>query len=385
MKFIVDRNLPLVTTAFGALGEVKALDTAFLTNASVRNADVLIVRSETTVDRALLEGSRVKFVGTATIGTDHVDLAYLSSKSIAFASASGCNANSVKEYIVSALLFLSSQGEFALKGKSIGVVGVGNVGSKVVQAAETLGMRVLQNDPPLARQTGDRRFVPLDELMEADIITLHVPLTRSGPDATHHLFGKARFGRLRPGAIFINTSRGAVVESQSLREAVINKQLRCTVLDVWENEPNIDAELLNMVTLGTPHIAGYSMEGKTNAVRMVRESVCQHFGISSSWDPAEELGDLPAPEINVTGGSASTESVLHQIVSRCYDIRIDDANLRRTVLHNTGDRGEWFRKLRSTYRVRREFSNSTVRLSRQYEFLADTIVRLGFKYHLPPL
>jgi erythronate-4-phosphate dehydrogenase len=374
--------LPFVQNAFGSLGEVSAVDTAELTASAIRDADVVIIRSPTRIDRVLLEGSRVKFVGTATIGTDHVDLEYLASNGIAFASAPGSNSNSVKEYVVSALLRLAALKGFQLKGLSIGIVGVGHVGSKVHQAAESLGMRVLLNDPPLPRRTGDARYVALEELMEADIITLHVPLTKSGADPTYHLFNKTIFDRLKRGAIFINTSRGSVVETESLKNALADGHVGSCVLDVWENEPTIDVELLESATIGTPHIAGYSMEGKVNAVHMIRDAVCKHFGIAASWDLSAEFGVMEKSHISVTQDAVGSQSILDTIVTRCYDISLDDRALRGITSVDPGERAAYFKKLRSGYRVRREFSNATVELPQQHAHLYDTVVALGFNCNI---
>jgi erythronate-4-phosphate dehydrogenase len=378
MRFVVDKNIPLVEKAFGAFGHVEAIETAKFSREAVREADVIIVRSETRVGRSLIEGSPVKFVGTATIGVDHIETEYLASKGIEFASAPGCNSNSVKEYVAAALLHVASERGLTLRGKTIGVIGVGNVGSKVVKAAEALGMTVLQNDPPLARQTGEKRFVPLDELMAADILTLHVPLTRTGPDTTYHLFNRELFRRLKPGTAFINTSRGAVVETDALKEAIAEKRLSNAVLDVWENEPAIDAELLSVVTLGTAHIAGYSMEGKINALCAVREAFCRQFKIPSSWKVPEWPGTPAVTDISVNADGLPEEMILGQIVKQSYDIAFDDAQLRRMLTFADARRAEYFMKLRAGYRMRREFSNVTVHLPAAHASLKESITALGF-------
>src|SRR5512140_2221371 len=185
---VVNRNTPQVVEIFSRLGNVIALDTPEVTGQTVRNADILVVRSETKVDKALLEGSNVRYVGTVSIGTDHVDTAYLTSRDICFASAPGSNSNSVAEYMAAAFLTWSKRTGTPLRGLTLGIVGVGNVGSKVARVAEALGMRVLLNDPPLSRAGAALPLVSLDDLMGADMVTLHVPLTKSGPDATYHLF-----------------------------------------------------------------------------------------------------------------------------------------------------------------------------------------------------
>ncbi len=285
MKFVIDKNIPFAQEFFGSLGAVTVLETASMTPESVRDADVLIVRSETKVGKQLLEKSAVKFVGTTTIGFDHIDLDYLNSRQIAFANAPGSNANAVKEYVVAGLLYLSNFYGFDLHGKTIGVVGVGNVGKKIVHAAEVLGMQVVKNDPPLARLTADRSFLPLDALADCDIISLHVPLTKTGMDPTFRLFDGERFRKMKRGSIFINTSRGSVVDTKALIHALREKRIAYSIIDVWEHEPAIDQELLSMVTIGTAHIAGHSLEGKINAVQMVREQVCKYFSLSLPTGP----------------------------------------------------------------------------------------------------
>ncbi len=380
MKIVVDKNIPLVEKAFCSLGDITTVETGEFSSEVVHDADVLIVRSETKVNQSLLYGSRVKFVGTATIGTDHIDLDYLTSKGIAFASAPGCNSNSVKEYIVAALLQLSLTKGFSLKGKTIGIVGVGNVGTKIVTVAKALGMTVLQNDPPRARAEGTSFFVPLDELLSADIITLHVPLTKSGEDATYHLFDEKQFSKMKSGTIFINTSRGAVVETTALKKVISEKRITSTVIDVWENEPAIDTDLLSVVTIGTPHIAGYSLEGKTNAVCMVREAYCNYFKISSLWDPNKEMSTPEITHITVPDKILSIEEILHLIVSRCYNIAYDDEKLTGMLTLPNMYRAEYFKKLRTGYYTRREFTNVTVHLPTRHESLKEIITTLGFKF-----
>ena len=378
MRFVVDKNIPFAREAFEQFGEVSVVETAQLTNGAVRDADVLIVRSETRVDATLLDGSRVRFVGTATIGTDHVDMDFLSSRGIAFASAPGSNSNSVKEYVVASLLHLACGKGMQLRGKTIGVVGVGNVGGKVAAAARSLGLEVLENDPLLARQSGDKRFLPLDDLMECDIITIHVPLTREGTDPTFHLFDRDRFRRMKPGIIFINTSRGGVADTVALKEAILERRISHAVLDVWENEPAIDTELLSISTLGTPHIAGYSLDGKINGLLMIRQAVCNHFSLQSMWDPAT-LAALPMGNtVGIPAGTPRPEEVLHHIVKHCYDISADDAALRRLLNDAPDERSRSFSRLRSGYGVRREFSNYSVSLPRERAHLKDALMGIGF-------
>jgi erythronate-4-phosphate dehydrogenase len=391
MRIVTDPNIPFVQEAFGPLGDVRLRPGREITADSVRDADVLLVRSVTPVNAALLDGSRVKFVATATIGFDHIDREYLSQRGIGFASAQGSNANSVGEYLVAAMLELAHRHKFRLRDRTLGVVGIGNVGSRVVRYAEALGMRVLQNDPP--RERAERSvgravpgapsssgrlgepslpFVPLERVVaESDIITLHVPLARTGEDATFHLFDKNRLAaweRRRP--ILINSSRGAVVDNEALLKAIDGERLGGVVLDVWENEPNISPELLDVVDLGTPHIAGYSFDGKVNGVRMIYEAVCGFFKLSPTWKPT--LPPPPIPHIEHRVESAEDdEEALREVISRVYDIIADDTALRKDVRR--------FDKLRAEYPVRREFFNTELVLRGASEELRKKFAALGFK------
>jgi erythronate-4-phosphate dehydrogenase len=288
----------------------------------------------------------------------------------------------VKEYVVAGLLALANAWGFTLRGKTIGVVGVGNVGSKVANAAAALGMSVLQNDPPLARRTGEKRFVPLDELMGCDVISVHTPLTLTGVDRTFHLFDEARMKKLRPSTIFFNTSRGAVVETQALLAALREHRVARSVIDVWEHEPAIDLDLLSEATLGTPHIAGYSLDGKLAAVGMVRDALCRYLAVSPKWDPVREMPSAGPAVITVRPGEKSAEEVLHRIVKDCYDIAFDDAQLRTLARIPAPERPASFRTLRSAYRTRREFTNYTVHLPAEHSYLGQILSALGFEFKI---
>ncbi len=379
MRVIVDKNNPLVGEAFRQFGDVTLSSTRDITKDAVRDADIIIIRSETKVTRDLLDGSNVKFVGTATIGTDHVDLEYLKSHGIGFASAPGSNANSVAEYFVAAVLTLAIRKGFTLSEKTLGVVGVGNVGSKIVRNAKALGMRVLQNDPPLARGTANSPYLPLDELMEADIVTLHVPLTKTGSDPTYHLFDATRLNKLKEGAILINTSRGAVVDGEALKNSIERNHLGGALLDVWEGEPIIDTDLLNTVDLGTPHIAGYSFDGKLAAVKMTYSAACKFFGQPETWKPGNSLPKPAVERIMIPPGVDHPEDVLRKIVSQCYDIEADDRALRSIAGVLPEERRLFFTRLRAEYRVRREFFTTVVELPSSLMILAEPLRTIGFR------
>ena len=340
-----------------------------LTAAHVRDADLLLVRSVTAVNADLLDASRVKFVATATIGFDHVDVAYLAAHGIGFATAAGSNANSVAEYIVAALLELAHRRQFRLRDKTLGVIGVGNVGRQVVRYARALGLRVLPNDPPRQRAESLPDFVPLEQIQaEADIITCHVPLTRTGPDATWHLLNPARLPR-RP--ILINSARGAVLDNAALLTA----PLAGLVLDVWENEPHILPGLLDRVDLGTPHIAGHSFDGKVNGAQMIYATACRFLGLPATWRPV--LPAPPVPRLTVTvAPGADPEDVWYRTIRQVYDITGDDARLRAGF--------QQFEKLRTEYPVRREFFNTELVLADTPARVRDPLAALGFRLAVNP-
>jgi erythronate-4-phosphate dehydrogenase len=379
MKIVADPNIPFVQEAFGPLGEVRLAPGREITAATVRDADVLLVRSVTPVNATLLDGNRVKFVATATIGFDHIDREYLSQRGIGFASAQGSSANSVAEYIVAAMLSVASLHKFRLRDKMLGVIGVGNVGSRVVRCAEALGMRVLQNDPPRQRTEQLAQFVSLERVFaEADIITLHVPLIRGGEYPTFHLFDRDQLGAFEHRKpIVVNSSRGAVVDNQALLKAVDGERLGGVVLDVWENEPDISPELLDVVDIATPHIAGYSFDGKVNGTRMIYEAVCGFFHLPPTWSPHLPSPPVPRIELAVSSGE-DEEEVLRRVVRRVYDITDDDGALRKNV-RAPGGIGASFDKLRAEYPVRREFFNTELVLRGASEGLREKFAALGFK------
>ncbi|MFA6564185.1 MAG: 4-phosphoerythronate dehydrogenase PdxB [Verrucomicrobiia bacterium] len=372
MKIIVDENIPFGREAFGRLGDVVTMHGRKMDAAAVRDADLLIIRSITKVNRELLEGSRVKFVGTCTIGTDHVDEAYLRERGIAFASAPGCNANSVAEYIVCSLLVLAKRGGYRLEGKTIGVVGVGNVGSKVVAKCEVLGMRVLQNDPPLARLFPcEKRFLPLEALMDSDFITLHVPLTKTGEDKTWHMADAAFLKRMKPSAVLLNTCRGAVLDNKALN--------RTAVLDVWEGEPAIGVSIFDRVALGTPHIAGYSYDGKVNGTTMVYQAACKAIGAAADWDVRPLLPPSPHATLILDATGRDDEDVLREVALTVYDIEADDRRLRAIADLPANERGAYFDRLRKEYPQRREFQNSTITLRGGSVTVRQKLAGIGFK------
>jgi erythronate-4-phosphate dehydrogenase len=377
MKIIADANIPFVKECFSSIGDVQVIGGRQITREVVADADVLLVRSITPVFADLLTGSKVRFVATATIGFDHVDVSFLRHNCIGFASAPGSNANSAAEYVIAALLEIGQKHKISLEDKSIGIIGVGNVGSRVAKKCEALGMKVLLNDPPLYRQTDEAKYLPIQELFDCDFITLHTPLTFEGIDKTFHLADGNFFESLKEGCVFINASRGGVVDSEALKAAIQSGRSRAVVLDVWENEPKIETALLEMVDIGTPHIAGYSLDGKIAGLIMIYKSVCEYFGTEPKFD----VGDfLPAPvvkTIEITKDLKNEQDILSETVRKIYGIDRDDAMLRKVIDEPVENRGKFFDKLRKEYPVRREFHNTEVIVEKSN--LAEKLQRIGFK------
>lgn len=376
MKIVVDQNIPYAREAFGLLGDVVLVPGRSMSPDVVRDADLLVVRSITKVNHVLLDESRVRFVGTCTIGEDHVEKAYLASRGIAFSSAPGCNANSVGDYLVAALLALAERHHLRLGGMRLGIVGVGNVGKRVLEKATALGLECVLNDPPLFDQTGDPRYRPLAELFNCDIITFHTPIDRAGPHPTFHLADSAFLRRMKSGAILINSSRGAVVDGDALKRALEEGHLRGAVLDVWEGEPNVDVELLEMVDIATPHIAGYSFDGKVNGTVQIYQAACRCLGIEPAWDPSPLLPEPDVPELTIY---SDEPGAVAQAVRAVYDIMRDDAAMRETLGMPDEARGPHFDRLRKEYPRRREFQNTNVTIQPEDKALERCLRGIGFQ------
>ena len=367
LRILADENIPLVHDAFGGLGVVRLMPGRRITPEAVSEADVLLVRSVTRVDAALVAGSPLCFVGSATIGTDHVDLPALRAHDIAFAHAPGSNAESVVEYVLAALLRLATLRGEAVRGKTIGIVGCGNIGGRLAERLTAFGARVLKNDPPLAQraeQAGTPHdFISLDALLaEADIVTLHVPLTREGAHPTHHLFDKTTLDRLKPGVWLLNTSRGAVVDNAALLEVLRSERLGAAVLDVWENEPTPDPTLLRRVDLATPHIAGYSYDGKMQGAIMLYHAFLQHLDRPATWDDTAVLAPGPDDQLILDAPAAALAETpwLDALARRLYNLPADDARLRGLLDLPAEEHAAFFIDLRKQYPRRRAFGLHTL-------------------------
>lgn len=354
LKIIADDKIPFLKGILEPFAEVVYLPGGKITRADLMDADALLTRTRTLCNAGLLDGTKVRFIASATIGYDHIDTRYCEEHGIFWTNAPGCNSESVAQYITSLLLTDARRTGRKLKGMTIGVVGVGNVGSKVARNARALGMKVLLNDPPRARKEGPEAFTDIETVRrDADYITFHVPLIRDGADATWH-YADAEFLRgMKKNAFLINSSRGEVCDNSALKEALRKKQIRGAALDVWENEPGIDLELLGLLDFATPHIAGYSADGKSNGTAMSVRALIRFFGLEKQFDPGTlQTPPEPAhPQISLPEG-AETEELLYQAVAASYDIVSDDERLRAAP----GD----FEKQRGAYPLRREFDSFTV-------------------------
>jgi len=382
VQFVVDENIPFAREAFSHLGSVTLLPGRGITREAIRRAHALIVRSVTKVDATLLADTNVQFVGTATTGIEHIDREYLAARNIAFAAALGCNANAVAECVLTALLVTAHAKGLSLSEKTLGIIGAGRIGSIVAAKAPALGLRVLLHDPPLARATGDGRYRPLAEILRADFVTLHVPLTYDGPDATFHLIGADELAHMTPSAILINTARGEVVDNTALLETLTKGTIGGAVMDVWEGEPSIDWDLLDRVTLGTPHIAGYSSDGKINGTVMVYHACCRFRGIEPVWAPpdppaAPAPGSLPHLEFNATGKDFQT--LAHDILTTLYDLPADHARMRDLLAVPESLRPQAFDQLRRDYPHRREFAGTPISITGGARNLLARLQKLGIR------
>ena len=370
LKIVADEKIPYLKGILDSYAEVRYLPATDIDKAVLANADALLIRTRTKCNEALLEGSPVKFIATATIGHDHIDKDYCKSRNICWVNAPGCNSSSVQQYMLAALLVLSEAQHFDLQGKTLGIIGVGNVGSKIQKAAGILGMKLKLNDPPRYRMEGKQSFTELDELLQTcDIVSLHVPLNMDGTDRTFHLFDQTAFGKMKNGAWLINSSRGEVVDTASLKNAMLSGNLGGAILDVFENEPNLDLELLRKLFISTPHIAGYSTDGKANGTSSIVESCSRFFKLPvSGFYP--ELPAPQSPEITIDGKGKTIRQVLLEAVNHTYPIFGDHVLLQQNP--------SGFEKQRENYPLRREFPAYRVRLLNANPGFVASLRELGF-------
>lgn len=373
IKIVADDKVPFLKGILEPYADVKYYPGNEISKEKIKDADALIIRTRTKCNSDLLSGTNVKLITTATIGTDHIDLQFCERNKIKWINAPGCNALSVMQYVTSAILSLAKLDDMNLTEKTIGIVGVGNVGAKILKIAELLGMNVLLNDPPRERKEGSGKFCNLNKVLkESDIITFHVPLIRDGRDQTMHLGNDDLFNKLERKPILINSSRGEVIDSSALKNAIKNKKVSRTVLDVWENEPNIDRQLLELVDLATPHIAGYSIDGKANGTSVCITAISSFFGFNElkKWYP----DDIPLPEsgnhITINCNEEEWQTVLYKIINETYSINEDDKVFRNSP--------ETFEHQRGNYPVRREFHNYNLSLTNCIKSISSKLEEIGF-------
>lgn len=367
MKIVVDNTVPYLKGVAEPIADVKYLNSNEFTPSTIHDADALIVRSIDKCTRELLEGSRVRLITTATIGFDHIDIKYCDEAGITWKNAPGCNAVSVAQYVLSSLITIGLRRNEPLEGKTIGIVGVGHVGKELEKLCASYGMHVLRNDPPRAEEEGEAGFVSLDTIAEeADIISFHTPLTKEGRFATRHLANEAFFNQTRKKPWFVNASRGAAHDTPALVNALKSGKISEAVIDCWENEPAIDRELISLAAIATPHIAGFSADGKANGTRTCLENIERFFGLK-----IEKLKEVvpPVPADPVIDLDNVTEHRIEHAIFRSFDPLAVDKALRETP-----DKFEWFR---SNYNHPREFTAYTIKNATAEE--RTLFDKLGFK------
>jgi erythronate-4-phosphate dehydrogenase len=366
MEIIADKNIPYLRGIAEYFGDVRYIAGADFTKENVKEADILIVRTVARLDESVLSETNIKLICSATIGYDHIDTAYCDAHGIAWRNAPGCNSGSVQQYIVSSLLLLAMQKGFTLKDKTIGIVGVGNVGKKVARACEILGMKVLLNDPPRQDMEGGSEFVDLETIKkEADIITFHTPLFKEGKYKTYHLADKDFFSSLGKDPIIINSARGGIIDTRAIKYAISNSLISGAVIDCWENEPDIDLEYMNMVDIATPHIAGYSADGKANASRMSLNSIAELYNMDAS---PIGLIKVPEPENPIIYMDKYDSNRIVRAILETYNPIGDFRRLRDTPGR--------FKDLRNEYPLRREYPAYTIKNALPEEVI--TLQSLGF-------
>ncbi len=361
MKIVIDENITYGKEAFQTFGEITLLPGRTITNAALIDKDALLVRSVTNVNKDLLQNTNIKFIGTATIGRDHIDEKYLLENDIGFCYAPGSNSYAVTEYVFSAITHIAEKYNIDIESKSIGIIGYGNIGTKVAVVAKAIGMKVVLNDPPLQRKSDSVIFSSLEEALSCDIVTFHVPLNLEGIDKTYHLLNEKNISIIKDNAILINASRGPVIDNNMLKRELKKGKRTLTVLDVWENEPDYDLDLMKLIEIGTQHIAGYSFEGKVNGTTMIYDQFCSYMNLKSSWKP-----ELPQVHNNVISLQKNEKKLdtLVNIFNKSYQIKQDDLLMRKATSFSREKKINhfYFDSLRKNYRFRRELINYRVKI-----------------------
>lgn len=375
MRIVADENIPLLDAFFAGFGEIKRLPGRSIDRAAVADADILLVRSVTPVTQELLEDTPVRFVGTCTIGTDHLDLDYFEQAGIQWSSAPGCNARGVVDYVLGSLLTLAEIEGVDLAQRTYGVVGAGQVGGRLVKVLQGLGWNVLVCDPPRqAAEGGD--FVSLEDILQrCDVISLHTPLDKGGEHPTWHLLDHPRLQQLKQGAWLINASRGAVVDNAALYETLLDREDLQAVLDVWEGEPKVNTRLADLCVIGTPHIAGYSLDGRQRGTSQIYQALCRVLGQQASIKLADLLPQQWLAQVTLDAG-ADPVWALNMLCRGVYDPRRDDADFRRSLVGSISQPAA-FDLLRKHYPPRREIDGLSVRIAGQSDTLQALVKALG--------
>lgn len=381
MFIVADENIPLLESFFGDIGDIRQVPGRTMSASDVRDADILLVRSVTRVNEELLADSRVRFVGTCTIGTDHIDQEWLDSAGIAFSAAPGCNANSVAEYVLSVISLRAEK--LCVDDWTdlrVGIVGAGNVGGELAHKLDRLGFDVVICDPPRAEaaEEDDDAFAELDEALKCDVVTLHTPLVQDGDHPTYHLLDASRLAGLKGDQLLINTSRGEVIDTAALVQRLLEPNPPTVALDVWEHEPRINPELVDLAWISTPHVAGYSLEGKVQGSEMIYQALSRYLGLPVRKQSGQFLPEPALSKLSFTSAASEMDAARVAIRS-CCDPRRDDARLRHSLNLSSDERGQAFDRLRRQYPVRREFSSLKIQLKGTSRSAQDTFRALGFK------
>ena len=377
MKILADQNIPCVADAFRDLGEVTLMPGREIKREHLTDCQCLIIRTVTRVDATLLDDTPVEFVGTATIGTDHIDLDYLAKSNIGCSNAADCNAEAASEYVISGLFALAQRKEFDPFKLKAGIVGFGNVGSRLHQKLDTLGIECLVCDPPLQEAgTSSQDFVDLDTILqECNFISLHVPLIHAGKHPTFHLLNAERLQHISDGCLLVNAARGEVVDNQALLNVLKQRDDLRVFIDTWENEPNLLRELLQRVNLATPHIAGYSVEGRLRGTQMVLDAACKHFRLSSSWHMSQQF---PPDQNLVLHASDATTTAWYDLFNQNADIWRDHEAFTAGSNFDDATFARHFDALRRVYPDRLEYERFIVQ-HQDTGIPADVLLQLGFR------
>jgi len=355
MKILADENIPYVGQAFDSLGQVKTIPGRLICNADLINTDILLVRSITQVNAELLKNTNIKFIASATSGIDHIHLNPINQKNIGFAHAKGSNALSVAQYVISGICYWSLLNNKSLSQLSLGIIGYGNVGKLLKKMAIQLGINCVINDPPLT-DLGQKGLQELKSVLNSDIVSIHVPLKKYGKYPTNHLINCKNIIHLNPNGLFINTSRGGVVDENALIILKKNYPNFQIILDVWENEPNLNLEILSKTLLGTAHIAGYSIDGKLYGTEMIYHACCKFFKLKPKWNKEEvQVVDYPAFHLRTSNQNDILSSIL-----QAYDILQDSKSLKKLLQHANINPIDYFDKLRKNYPIRRDWKGSLI-------------------------